>query len=90
MKKQILRISPHQSSKVMALIYFIFMLLLVPIGVIMLLVGGKDRSIGFIFVFAPLIYGVTAYVMFGLFAWVYNFVAKRLGGIEFTTTETQG
>jgi hypothetical protein len=45
--------------------------------------------VGFVFIFAPLIYGIIAYLMFGLFAWVYNFVAQRFGGIEFTTTEIQ-
>lgn len=88
MKKQITRISPHQSSKVIALIYFIFMLLFMPFGVIMFIAGSKEKWMGLFFIFAPVIYGILAYLMFGLFILAYNFVAKRFGGVEFIVTET--
>ena len=89
MKKQITNISVHQSSKVIALVYAAFMLLLVPIGLIMLVVGGEQRFLGIFFLVAPVIYGVMAYLSFGLMALVYNLVAARFGGVEFTARATE-
>jgi hypothetical protein len=55
--------------------------------VITLFAGGKERWIGLFFILAPVLYGVMGYLMFGLMCLLYNFVAKRFGGIEFTTKE---
>ena len=87
MKKQITRISPHQTSKIVAILYFACMLILVPIGIIMLLVGGKEKYMGLFFIIAPVLYGVVGYLMFGIAYLLYNFIAKRFGGVEFTVTE---
>lgn len=90
MKKQITRISPHQSSKVMAVLYVIFTLPLAAVGVIALLAGYSDGHHGFnpwFMVGAPLIYGLVGYVFCVVGCWIYNAVARRIGGIEFTVTD---
>lgn len=89
MKKQITNVSVHQSSKVIALVYGAFMLLFVPFGLVLLVVGGEQRLLGVFFLLAPVIYGVVAYLSFGLMALVYNLVAARFGGVEFTARATE-
>lgn len=89
MKIQITNISVHQTSKIIAMLYAAFMLLLVPVGLILLVVGGDQRFLGVFFLVAPLIYGVMAYLMFGLTLLIYNFLAARFGGIEYSTTQVE-
>lgn len=89
MKKQITNVSVHQSSKVIALVYGAFMLLFVPFGLVLLVVGGEQRLLGVFLLLAPVIYGVVAYLSFGLMALVYNLVAARFGGVEFTARATE-
>jgi len=43
-------------------------------------------AIGFAFI-VPLLYAMGAYLGTAISAWIYNFVAKRVGGFEFTTAE---
>ncbi|MBV9468060.1 MAG: hypothetical protein JO316_17195 [Abitibacteriaceae bacterium] len=84
MKQQITHISVQQAGKLCGLIYFFLTCLIVPVGVVSLLAGGKDRIMGLIFLFAPLMYGTAGYLM-GLFmAFIYNLVARHFGGLEYT------
>lgn len=97
MKKQISNISGHQTSKVFALLYAALTVPLAVIGVIAFLFGSppevqNSQSIDFpwlFFVFAPLLYGGIGYIFTRLGCFVYNFIAKRFGGIEFTVTENE-
>lgn len=86
----ITRFSPHQTaltvSIVMALSTLIF---IVPM---MLLVSsvptdefGNDVGLGFsgfFLVLLPLFYFILTYIFTALFAWLYNVVASKTGGIE--------
>ncbi|KAF7786356.1 hypothetical protein PRUB_a0895 [Pseudoalteromonas rubra] len=50
--------------------------------------GEQIPSFPFLFfAFAPIFYGVMFYFMQRLFCWVYNLVAKKVGGFEFETSE---
>ena len=93
MATQITHVSVHQTSKVLALMYFCFMLLFVPIGIAFFALIPTDpqqpqqRFMGLFFLFAPVIYGVLGYLGVALASWLYNVLAKRVGGIEFDTAE---
>ena len=100
MKKQIATISAHQSAKVLAILYVILTLPFCLIGIIGYIVSmlgaspdpaspGPTFPFGLL-IFMPIIYGSMGYVFFAIFCWVYNFVAKRVGGFEFTVTERGG
>ncbi len=82
MKKQITTISPVQSAKVMAALYFVIS---VPFALIMLFTvpGGFSKIF---LLLAPVLYGVMGFVCTVIGAAIYNFVASKVGGIEFTTT----
>jgi hypothetical protein len=86
MKKQITRVSVVQSGKVMAGIY---LLLSLPIALVLAipgLLGVPDFPAGVALVF-PVLYALVAFIGTAFFAWIYNVVATRLGGIEFVTAE---
>ncbi|WP_111980023.1 hypothetical protein [Algibacillus agarilyticus] len=96
MKIQIKSFSSHQSSKIIALTFFVLML---PFSVISILFfflapevgtsnGDTMPSFPFLFfAFAPIFYGVMFYLMQRLFFFVYNRLAKKFGGFEFETSE---
>jgi len=53
------------------------------IGGALAIASGKPEGAAiFLIVFAPIAYGVIGFLSAGLAAWVYNFVAARIGGIE--------
>lgn len=88
MKRQIAHISPHQTSKLIAVLYAIFTLPFTAIGVFNLLFGdSSEPTFSLFFIAAPVVYGIAGYVITVLGCWVYNFAAKRLGGLEFTVTD---
>jgi hypothetical protein len=37
-------------------------------------------------IFIPIFYGILGFVGVAIAAWIYNFVAEKTGGVEFTTT----
>ncbi len=83
MKKQLIRISILQSSKIMTALYvlmgFIYSLIAIP----MILFGNSQiRMMGFIYLFMPIFMGLIGFVFFVIFAAVYNFLAAKLGGVE--------
>jgi len=81
-KKQIINISIHQTCKVLAILYIAIGLIFIPIGVISILAG--NTIIGIIYVLMPFIYGIITYPITAAICWVYNMIAKSIGGIEFT------
>jgi hypothetical protein len=86
MKKQIVQVSVMQSAKVVAALYLVtaipivalaafFMAALLPgVGVVTLVV-------------TPVLYALGGFIGSAIGALVYNFVAARIGGFEFTTAE---
>jgi hypothetical protein len=89
MKKQIVNVSVLQSAKVAAVLYLVVsipmcMLMLIPVML------GKESSTGFsvaMLVFLPVMYTVFGFIFSLVGAWIYNLVAARVGGFEFTTVE---
>ena len=90
MTKQLLSVSPRQTAKVIALLWLAFTLPFVLL--IALTFGFSDAPhkppIGF-FLLMPLFYAAFGYLFTLIGAWVYNLVARRVGGIEFTTIEVK-
>ena len=89
MKKQITRVSAHQSAKVIAALYVLFFVPFALVGALILMFGNHTGSAfsSIFLLLAPILYGVFGYVFFALFCWLYNIVAQRLGGVEFVVTD---
>lgn len=88
MQKQIIHIAPLQAAKVIGVFYF---LISIPFAVLMLLSfsfsPAETRPPLGILIAAPLFYLIFGFVFTAISAWLYNLVAKWIGGIEFTTQE---
>lgn len=83
MKKQLIRISILQSSKIMAALYVVMGFIYTLIGVPMIIFGSKPLKImGIIYLFGPVLTGILGFIFFAIFAAIYNFLAKTLGGFE--------
>jgi len=84
MKKQLIRISILQSSKIMTALYALMGFLYTLIGIPMIIFGGKPfHIIGIIYLFGPIFAAVFGFVFFIIFGAVYNALANWLGGVEF-------
>lgn len=83
MKKQVVRISVLQSSKIVTALYVIFGLLYSLIGIFVLIFGGQNlRTMGIFYIFMPIVMAILGFIFFIIFAALYNFLVKYLGGIE--------
>jgi hypothetical protein len=88
MKKRLTYLSPLQLGIVLAVLYGIIALILVPFVLLATLFGAKGGFIGgFFAIFLPIIYAIVGFVGGIISAFVYNLVAKWTGGIEFTTAD---
>ncbi|MFZ3087796.1 MAG: hypothetical protein WA123_07000 [Methylotenera sp.] len=89
MKKQIINISPIQTAKVFAVLYFVLSLPIVGLmAVSFSFAPGPKPGFGFL-IFFPFIYLIFGFIFTALGAWVYNLVAKWIGGIEYTSISTE-
>jgi positive regulator of sigma E activity len=86
MKKQVVNVSIAQSSKVIAALYLVISIPIVLILAAVALASGQGASIFFL-IFLPLLYAAGAFLGTAFSAWLYNLVARRVGGLEFTTSE---
>jgi len=83
MKKQVMRISILQSSKIVTALYVIFGLLYSLIGILVLIFGGQNlRTMGIFYIFMPIVMAILGFIFFIIFAALYNFLVKYLGGVE--------
>jgi hypothetical protein len=83
MKKQVVRISILQSSKIMTAMYVLMGFIYTLIGIPMILLGNPAvKKIGVIYLFMPVIMAVVGFIFFVIFAAIYNGLAKWLGGVE--------
>ncbi len=73
-----------QTSKVIAALYFVLGLCFAVIVVIVSAVTHRGpRHAGLLFlVGAPIFYGAAGFVLGAIVCWLYNAVARRIGGIE--------
>ncbi len=77
------RFTPLQLGKFLAVLYFAISLLIIPFILLGSLVGPKGSGMGLIFVILiPLIYTVIGFISGIIGAFIYNLVAKFVGGIE--------
>ena len=83
MKKQMIRISVLQSSKIMTALYVLMGFIYSLIGIPMIIFGNKQlKIIGVIYLLMPVIAGIFGFIFFVLFAAIYNALARWLGGFE--------
>jgi hypothetical protein len=83
MKKQLIRISILQSSKILTALYVLMGFLYSLIGIPMIVFGSKSFKImGLVYLFMPVIMGIMGFVFFAIFAALYNLLATWLGGFE--------
>ena len=83
MKKQLIRISILQSSKIMTALYVLMGFIYTLIGLPMIIFGGQQlRIMGIIYLFMPILMGLLGFVFFVIFAAIYNVLAGWLGGVE--------
>ena len=83
MKKQLIRISILQSSKIMTALYVLMGFIYTLIGIPMIIFGNSQiRIMGIVYLFMPVIAGIFGWIFFVLFAAIYNLLAKWLGGFE--------
>ena len=92
MKKQIVHVSVMQTAKVFAVLYFVISIPLVLLMAIpaMLTPGGMPGMPLLMLILMPVLYLVIGFLTTLFGAWIYNLVAGRIGGIEFTTAEVSG
>jgi hypothetical protein len=84
MKKQLIRISILQSSKIATAMYAIMGLIYTLIGIPMVIFGETElRIMGVIYVIMPVILAIFGFIFFIIFAAIYNVLAMSLGGFEF-------
>lgn len=89
MKKQIVNISPIQTAKVFALLYFLISLPFAGFMAITLFFSAAPTpGIGFLVLF-PFMYLIFGFVFTAIGAWAYNIVAKRVGGIEYISLRNE-
>ncbi|MFS2023931.1 hypothetical protein [Massilia sp. CT11-137] len=87
MKKQIVQVSVMQSAKVMAAVYLVTAIPVVVLaGLFMSSFMPAGASIAML-IMMPVAYATGAFIGAAFGAWIYNLVAARIGGFEFTTAE---
>jgi hypothetical protein len=85
MKYQISNVSVGHTAKVFAVLYAIFGTIAALFGSAMLLIGDNRPDANFtgvMYLLSPIINAVAGFISGALGAWVYNIVAKKIGGIE--------
>ncbi len=83
MKKQMIRISILQSSKIMTAMYVLMGFIYTLIGLPMIIFGNPGiRVMGIVYLFMPVLMGIFGFIFFVIFAAIYNFLAKHFGGVE--------
>ena len=91
MKQQVVRLSPHQNGKVVAVLMAIgSLVLLIPMFLIYAVVAPSQVRPPFVMLLMmPLMYLAFGYVMVAIGCALYNFMFRHIGGIEFEfETET--
>ena len=88
MVQRLTSFAPWQTAKVLAATYFVVgIVLALPLGFLAqyapVAPGEARPGLGF-FLALPFIYGIGALIFVPIGCWIYNAVARRLGGIEFT------
>jgi hypothetical protein len=87
MRQQIRRFSVHQTAKLVAMIYGLLSLIIVPIiFLVSRAAPGAESAFPFggaFLLLVPVLYAVFGYLGTALACFIYNFVAGFAGGVEF-------
>jgi hypothetical protein len=84
MKVQIEKFSVHQNAKVFAVLMALSSLVMVIPFMLIVSMGAPEGAFPLFMLFVfPLMYLVLGYVMIAIGCWLYNWIAKRMGGLEF-------
>lgn len=89
MKKQIINISPIQTAKVFALLYFVISLPLVGFMAIAMSFSPAPKPDFWFLIVFPFVYLIFGFIFTAIGALVYNFIAKWVGGIEYTSVPNE-
>ena len=96
MNLKLKRIAPLQAGKILGVFYALISLLFVPFMLVFVAIGSLvsrnqpgaapfplmfGMGIGFM-LFLPVLYGICGFIFGALSAWIYNLLAKWLGGFE--------
>jgi len=87
MKIRLSNISILQTAKIAGILYAAFGLFFVPFGCALLAMGNSEPAYPYLATFyicSPLVYAVIGFVTTALMVWLYNLIAKQIGGVEFT------
>jgi len=88
MKKRVKHIAVAQFGKMLAAVYFVAMLPVLAIVLLAILTGVEMPSIGAgVVILFAVVYILSIYLAGMLSAWIYNIVAARLGGVEYTVND---
>ncbi len=89
MKQQIKHFSPHQNSKVIAILMaFVAVIFAMPFFMVMsLLIPAEHRANLWLVFLLPAIYFVVGYCCVMASCWFYNYMYWRVGGIEYEVEE---
>jgi hypothetical protein len=83
MGQQIRRFGIVQTAKVIAVLYFLVGLVLLPVFLVIATFSPKEAEFGSGFALAlPVIYGVMGFIATAIGCAIYNFIAGFVGGIE--------
>ena len=89
MKKQLANVSKLQASKVAAVMYLVISVPMVLLMMLPMLYSDQPGMPMWLLLLLPVLYAVLGFVFTFLAAWVYNLVAARIGGFEYTTVEVE-
>jgi protein-S-isoprenylcysteine O-methyltransferase Ste14 len=84
MKVQIEKFSVHQNAKVFAVLMALSSLVMVIPFMLIVSMSAPEGAFPLFMLFVfPLMYLVFGYVMVAIGCWLYNWIAKRMGGLEY-------
>ena len=89
MIRSVTRVSPWQAGKFFAVLYFIIGLVFAVFFALVAQLAPPDQvgfGLGFALAF-PFMYAIGALIFVPIFCWLYNLVAKLVGGLEFEVIE---
>lgn len=87
MKSRISRISVIQTAKIFAAFSFVASIPFLVLGAIPVIAmpGPRPAFFGSFVVLMPFLYAASSFIVAAVTVWLYNVLARYLGGIEFTS-----
>jgi hypothetical protein len=84
---QIRSFSVHQTSMMIAVVYFVISLFLVPFLLIPIFTSPSPSPATYLMVLIPIPYAILGYIFTAIGCLIYNWLASKIGGIQVTTEE---